>query len=167
MDMVRATIDTSGPTGIGNAVPSIAVIIRYCMPEPHAQAEIDELITAFFAAFDNRRRAPNVADILSCFVDSAVIARSNSPNADVYTVREFALPRIDLLTRGSLVDFHESETSSTTDVFGTIAIRRSRYTKSGQLEGKHYGGNGTKCFHLALMDGDWRIVSLVWADDEV
>lgn len=136
------------------------------MPEPSARAEIDELITAFFAAFDNRHGAPDVAGILSCFSDGAVIVRGNGAKADVYTVMEFALPRIDLLTRGSLVDFHESETSSTTEVLGTIALRRSRYTKSGLLHGKPYGGNGTKCFQLALLDEGWRIVSLVWADDE-
>jgi len=136
------------------------------MKESRAREEIDKLIVEFFSAFDNRNGSPELANILACFADKAVIARSAGSNADLYSVMEFALPRIELLTQGTLVNFHESETSSTTNIFGGIATRTSRYSKAGLLKGDHYGGVGTKCFQLIALDCGWRIASLAWVDDD-
>jgi hypothetical protein len=136
------------------------------MEEARAREEIDKLTADFFSAFDNRNGSPEIANILACFADKAVIARSSGSNTDLYTVMEFALPRIELLTRGALVNFHESEISSTTSIFGGIAIRTSRYSKTGLLNGDHYGGVGTKCFQFVALDRGWRIASLAWVDDD-
>ena len=136
------------------------------MEESRAREEIDKLIADFFSAFDNRNGSPEIANILACFTDRAVIVRSVGSNTDLYSVMEFASPRIELLTQGTLVNFHESETSSTTNIFGGIAIRISRYSKAGLLKGYHYGGVGTKCFQLVALDCGWRIASLAWVDDD-
>ena len=137
------------------------------MDDSRARREIDSLVARFFAAFDNRGGVtPRLADIADCFTDKATIARQSSSGAEVYTPTEFTTPRIELLTRGALRDFHEHETSSNTQVFSGIAIRISRYSKSGLLDGKAYGGSGTKCFQLVELDTGWRISSLAWVDDE-
>ncbi len=136
------------------------------MDDRGAQGKIDALVANFFSAFDNRDGAtPRLADLINCFTDKATIVRRSAGGAELYTVREFALPRIELLTQGALLRFHEREISSTTQIFDGIAIRTSRYSKSGLLDGNDYAGSGTKCFQLVDLGTGWRIASLAWVDD--
>jgi hypothetical protein len=136
------------------------------MDDSGAQREIDVLLANFFSAFDNRHGAtPRLADLINCFTDKATIVRRSIGGAELYTVSEFAVPRINLLTQGALVNFHESEISSSTQIFDGIAIRTSRYSKSGLLDGNDYAGTGTKCFQLVDLGTGWRIASLAWVDD--
>ena len=136
------------------------------MENPDAQREIDALVAKFFSAFDNRDGAtPDLADLVNCFADKAVIVRRSETGAELYTVREFAIPRIKLLTQGGLLHFHEWEISSETQIFNGLAIRASRYRKSGLLDGNDYKGSGTKCFQLVDPGNGWRIAALAWVDD--
>ena len=131
-----------------------------------SQDSIDQVIGGFFAAFDNRSgRVPNLQALSSFFVPNAVVASHSGPAVQVCTVEEFARPRIELLSSGRLLNFFEWETHSETQVLGSLATRRSRYSKSGELEGRPYAGAGTKFFQLALHGGAWRIVALSWIDD--
>ena len=126
---------------------------------------IDELIHAFFGAFDNRNgRVPTSTEIASLFVADAAIMQAVQGEMRRMTIAEFAEPRVSLLTSGRLRDFHEWETSDTTSVHGGFAVRVSAYSKSGTLESRPYGGRGTKLFQLARMEDGWRIVSLCWFD---
>ena len=134
-------------------------------PDLAARAGIDALIARFFRAFDNRAGTPAIEDVTGCFADKAVIACHDGAGTKLYTALEFAAPRIALLEGGSLRDFSEAETESTTAVVGGIATRTSRYAKSGFLGGAPYGGCGTKLFHLVLVEGRWLISSLAWQDD--
>jgi hypothetical protein len=130
------------------------------------EEQIDTLIAAFYSTFDNRNGArPTLTDVTDCFADKAVIARRSNVGTDLYTPEEFALPRIALLTGGALLDFHEWEVDATTQVFDGIAVRTSRYSKSGLFNGEDYGGHGTKCFQLVEMSSGWRIASFAWVDD--
>jgi hypothetical protein len=136
------------------------------MEDSRAQGKIDALVARFFSAFDNRDGAtPHLSNLEDCFTDKATIVRRSGEGAELYTVKEFALPRIKLLTQGALLDFHEREISSTTQIFDGIATRTSRYGKSGLLDGKDYSGSGTKCFQLVDLGSDWRIATLAWVDD--
>ena len=134
--------------------------------EHRAQEAIDELVTRFFSVFDNRNGAkPRLANLIDCFAERASVACRSGAGIELLTVSEFAVPRIELLAQGALLDFHEWEVSSTTQVFDGIAARTSRYGKAGLLNGSAYGGSGTKCFHLVRLGSDWRIASLAWVDD--
>jgi len=136
------------------------------MDDSGAQREIDVLVAKFFSAFDNRDgTTPRLADLMNCFTDKATIICRSDSGVEQYTVREFAIPRIKLLTQGALLHFHEREISSKTQIFDGIAIRTSRYRKSGLFEGKDYTGSGTKCFQLVDLGTGWRIASLAWVDD--
>jgi hypothetical protein len=136
------------------------------MDDSAAEREIDALVARFFSAFDNREGVtPRLSDLVNCFADKAIIVRRSSSGAELYTLEEFAIPRIKLLTEGALLHFHEREISSTTQIFDGIAIRTSRYSKSGLLEGNDYAGSGTKCFQLVDLGSGWRIASLAWVDD--
>ena len=138
-----------------------------CHAPGRSAEEIDAVVARFFSFFDNRGGAtPRLADLAECFTDEATIVRRSATGADLYTVSEFALPRIALLTEGALRDFHEWETSSTTRMFSGIATRTSRYSKSGLLDASPYAGSGTKCFQLVDTGTGWRIASLAWVDDD-
>jgi hypothetical protein len=137
------------------------------MEESRDREEIDALIASFFAAFDNRNGAiPTLSGILGCFAEKAVIARSGASDIQFYTAMQFAVPRMELLESGTLLDFHEAEDNSSTTILGKLAIRTSRYRKAGVLHGAPYVGAGTKCFQLVSVASGWRILSLAWADDE-
>ena len=137
-----------------------------CMDNSADQRDIDALIAHFFSAFDNRDDAvPRLADVIKCFAEKATIVRRFVGGAELCTASEFALPRIKLLTEGTLRHFHEWETSATTRIFAGIATRTSRYSKAGLLDGNDYSGSGTKCFQLVDLGAGWRIASLAWVDD--
>jgi len=132
----------------------------------NANASIDEVIGRFFAAFDNRvGRIPSIEVFHSLFAPTAVVASHSGSGASICPVEEFARPRVDLLSSGRLVNFSEWETEAENHIIGTLAVRRSRYSKSGELDGQPYAGSGTKFFQLALMGDTWRIVALSWIDD--
>jgi len=130
------------------------------------RAAIDALVARFFAVFDNRGgRTPTTREFEVLFVPAAVIATHTGGATQLSSPTAFVEPRIALLTSGALVDFHEWETESRTEILGTLGTRRSRYSKHGYLDGSPYQGNGTKYFHFAKLNQEWRIVSLSWIDD--
>ena len=94
------------------------------MDDSGPQREIEALVARFFSVFDNRDGAtPVLADLVDCFTDKAIIVRRSGSGVELYTVTEFAIPRIKLLTQGALLHFHEWEISSETQIFDGIAIR--------------------------------------------
>jgi len=132
------------------------------------ESAIDEVIARFFAVFDNRAsRVPEATAFGALFAPNATIATHSARDVQITTPEEFVRPRIELLTSERLVDFHEWETASETEVLGSLAVRRSRYEKSGRLDGQPYAGAGTKFFQLARMGETWRIVALAWTDDGI
>jgi hypothetical protein len=136
------------------------------MTETYARRMIDAVVGRFFAAFDNRLGVrPEPGPLIDCFANKATIVRYSPEGADLYTVIEFALPRIELLCGGTLLEFHEWEISASTDVYHGIATRTSRYRKSGILDGTDYFAAGTKCFQLVDIGTGWRIAALAWVDD--
>ena len=138
--------------------------VTYLAPT-HTNDEIEALIARFFSAFDNRNAHPRLRDVTDCFTEKATIVHHNDAGTELCSPAEFALPRIELLTGGRLLQFHEWEVSSATQVFDGIATRISRYSKTGVLNGSEYGGSGTKCFQLAEVSAGWRIASLAWVED--
>ena len=133
----------------------------------HDRAAIDSLVARFFAVFDNRGgRAPVASDFEALFTPSALIATHAGDVPQFSSPLAFVEPRITLLTSGALVDFHEWEAQSQTELLGTLGVRQSRYFKQGLLDGQPLRGAGTKYFHFAKLDQAWRIVFVSWIDDQ-
>ena len=128
--------------------------------------ELDALARDFYSVFDNRHgRVATIESVTSLFAPQAVIAKRNASTFELSTPEQFARPRVALLNGPALVDFHEWETSCETRIEGDLALRTSRYEKTGTLNGEPYAGKGTKFFQLIRMEGRWKILSLAWADD--
>lgn len=137
------------------------------MHKEHDLAAVDSLVSRFFAVFDNRSgRIPRASEFEALFASSALIATHTGGIPHVAAPLAFVEPRVTLLTSGSLADFHEWETECHTEILGSLAVRRSRYSKQGVLDGKPYEGAGTKYFHFARQGDAWRIVFVSWIDDQ-
>lgn len=136
------------------------------MNDPRELEAIEALIQRFFAAFDNRNgQVPRTELITELFAEKAIIATCRDGRCDLYSPGEFAQPRIALLGSGALLEFHEWEETSATEIVGALATRTSRYAKAGLHLGADYTGRGTKFFQLAKFAAGWRIVALSWIDD--
>ncbi len=130
-----------------------------------ARNEIDEVITSYYTVFDNRDgRTPDIERLENIFYPGAIITKRTGNKIEVMTVREFMLPRKELLTSGSLAEFNEWETESATIINNGIASRTSKYEKKGMLNGEQFTDKGTKHFQLLFADG-WKIISLLWEDE--
>lgn len=136
------------------------------MQDSDDRAQIDLLIGAFFAAFDNRDgRVPAKDEMVGLFAGKAIVAKHQGGQIELASPEEFAEPRVSLLKSGELIGFHEWEVSAHTEIHGSLAVRSSRYAKSGLYKGAPYAGAGTKFFQLAKVASAWKIVALSWIDD--
>jgi hypothetical protein len=127
---------------------------------------IDEVVARFFGAFDNRNgRTPTLESIAALFAPGAIIVRDAGETCESWSVTAFAQPRVELLTSGRLVDFHEWETDTTTRALGCVAERDCRYEKAGVLDGEPYAGGGRKLIHLGRFADGWRITAIAWSDE--
>lgn len=134
--------------------------------DPSDQSQIDLLIATFFAAFDNRAgRVASKEAVVELFTEKAIVAKHGGGQIELSSPEEFAEPRVQLLRSGDLTGFHEWEESAETEIRGSLAVRRSRYAKSGSYHGSQYAGTGAKYFQLAKQAHAWKIVALSWIDD--
>lgn len=133
---------------------------------PDLHAAINELVGRFYAAFDNRSgRVINVRGLREMFLPEAVIVRANAAEVETMNVDTFIVSRERMLSDGSLINFHEWETSATTQVLRGIACRHSTYAKSGIFSGEPYDGSGAKLIQLVRTQNAWRIAAIAWQDD--
>ena len=127
--------------------------------------QIDALIARFYQLFDNRAgRTPLLPILPMLMLPGAQLHRADASGLHSMDLKAFVEPRAELL-RGRLVDFHEWETEAQTHQQGGIAQRWSHYSKSGQMDGQPYGGQGLKTFQLLRTTRGWRISSVGWQDD--
>lgn len=130
------------------------------------KTEINKVINSFFSVFDNRLgKTPDFNIIYDLFIRKGVIVKKDKSGLEIMSLDEFVKPREILLTSGSLTDFNEWETESTTVIENGIAIRKCKYEKKGLLNGEHYSGRGDKHIQLAKTENEWKIVSVLWQDE--
>ena len=131
------------------------------------QAQIDALTRRFLAAFTNRDGViPTLPALPHYFMLDATVRVADTLGGIASTdVHGFIAPRAELLVSGRLKDFEEHETGSRTEIRGGIAQRWLRYAKRGTLDGVAFEGGGTKALQFVRTVRDWKIASLLWADD--
>lgn len=126
------------------------------------QSAIDALTAVFFSAFDNRAGAPPIDTLREVCLAEAVIARCVDESPQVMTLEAFIAPRRQMLTDGTLTDFHERETSHATQISARIAQRWCTFEKSGRLKGVAFHGTGTKTLQFIKTGRGWRISAVAW-----
>ena len=108
-----------------------------------AEREIDALVAAFFAVFDNRDAVRVDLDQLRTLcIAQVLLIKAVGPTPDICDLDAFIAPRERFLNAGTLVDFHEQELSARTEIFGNVAQRWCRYRKAGVLDGRAFATEG-------------------------
>jgi len=131
------------------------------------RATIDDLVRRFFAAFTNEHgAAPDAAGLADLFIPAAVIVKAVADEPQVYSVRGFIDPRVEILTDGTLMHFREEETAARTDILGNVAQRVSQYRKFGVMSGERVDGKGVKVFQFVRTAAGWRLSALAWDDEQ-
>lgn len=127
--------------------------------------KINALTSRFFNLFTNANgQIPRVRDLESFFLPQGIVINNTTDEPQIYDLEGFIKPREELLSNGTLINFREYETASTTEVHGKVAHRLSHYAKEGELNGKPFTGEGSKSLQFVKIDGEWLISAVVWCD---
>lgn len=129
------------------------------------KSAIDALTVEFYGAFTNGNGTADVDRLYRLFTPEARIVNTAGAALAVYDVRGFVEPRRALLSDGSITGFIEEEISETTEIFGNIAQRFSRYRKNWNAGGEERSGGGAKSLQFVRTPDGWRIASLIWDDE--
>lgn len=131
-----------------------------------ARYEIDALVSAFFDLFTTRGGVRvELGALRALCIPQALIVKAVGSKPEVHDLDSFVASRERLLNDGSLVDFHERELSSHTDIFGNIAQRWCRYRKAGASHGKAFDTEGSKSLQFVRTATGWRISAVIWDDE--
>jgi len=131
------------------------------------QKSIGNLVDLFFSIFDNRAgNTPNFDTLKGLFIKGASIVKKNGNQLEKMSVSEFIVPRIKILTDGTLVDFYEWQIKQETYIALDIATHICTYGKNGLLNGEAYSGEGEKHIQLLKTPQGWKIASILWQDHE-
>jgi RimJ/RimL family protein N-acetyltransferase len=131
------------------------------------EAKINLLTSRFYAVFDNRNNKGPYLELLQELCSELIsVFKYASNTTEGYTLDSFIPPRKKILTDGTLIDFTETELSSSLQIENNLAVRISYYKKSGVLNGQKFETKGTKFFNFVKTNSQWKIVSILWEDDE-
>jgi diamine N-acetyltransferase len=131
-----------------------------------AKFECDRLMAAFFRAVSFEPGAtPDYAQIHALFIEDGLLIKNSGKTPEVSGLQQFIEPRQALAASGALTRFHESELGETTQVFGNVAQRFSRYTKSGTQDGTNFDARGTISTQFVRTPAGWRISAMAWDDE--
>lgn len=130
------------------------------------KAEIDHLVSEFFGAVSFGAGAtPSYGNIAPLFIDRGLLIKASTDVPEVSSVQEFVKPREALVASGDLTQFHESEESESTLIFGNVAHRFSVYAKSGITGGKAFEARGKITTQFVNTPSGWKMSAMAWDDE--
>ncbi len=133
--------------------------------EDEDQLEINQLIEAMYAVFDNRAdRVPNFDRFKAMCLPEVMITKIVKDSIETMTLESFISPRKELLSNGTFTEFWEWENQHQTIVQSKLAIRISAFEKKGILHGQSYTGKGTKHIQLLQTKNGWKISAINWEE---
>ncbi|MFC5001737.1 DUF4440 domain-containing protein [Dactylosporangium cerinum] len=123
---------------------------------------METLLHDFFRAvsFEPGGR-PDYEAIRTLFIPEGLLVKA----PEVATVDGFIAPRLALVESGALTQFHESERSGETQVFGNVAQRWSVYDKRGVQDGVAFAAAGRISTQFVRTPSGWLITSMAWDDE--
>lgn len=131
------------------------------------ELKINFLTQDFFAVFTNKNnKAPELEKLNSICLPACSIKKSIANTVEQYSLKEFIEPRKKILSNGILKEFEEFEISHQTKVLENIAIRNSKYLKSGYENGNLFQTKGTKKITFQKTNYGWKIAAFEWEDEQ-
>jgi hypothetical protein len=128
--------------------------------------EIAELTAGFLAAvsFEAGGR-PEYGRIRELFIPQGLLIRNTGEVPEVDGVEAFIAPRQATVDSGALSEFYEGELDEVTELFGSVAHRRSGYEKRGVLEGEAFAARGVIFTQFVRTPAGWRMSAMAWDDE--
>jgi len=126
---------------------------------------LDSLTRSFFSLFTNRNKQIDLEIINELCLPEILIIKKAGLKEEIYSLKTFLEPRKKILTDGTLISFEEKEIQEETKIIGGIAMRSSKYSKSGYLNGTYFKQTGDKFFQFIKTVNGWKISSVLWEDE--
>jgi hypothetical protein len=132
-------------------------------PENGLEAEIDRLMSAFYAVISfPEGGGPDWEGASSLFSEHARITRVTPEGIDYLDFAGFRSLAEELIEVGAFTSFFEREIARRVDCFGGVLHVASAYETKVAPRARDYIERGVNSLQLVRERGQWRITSLCW-----
>jgi len=129
--------------------------------------EIDTLTRRFYECICfNHEHYPKFDRLQELFYGDGKLMNGNYDKPIEFTVQSYSQALMHQIEEGNAVFFSQQEISDITEVFGKTAQRVSVYEYSFTPENKEPWKRGVNYMQFILIDGKWKIVSMLWNDEK-
>ena len=128
--------------------------------------EIDDLTRDFYKAISFRHeQAPDLSQVQILFYGEGTLVNNSFQHPAGFTVESFVSALESDIAEGSMDQFIQHELHSRTEVYGKLAHRISVYEYNLGEETSGRLPRGVNYMQFVQVDGNWRILSVAWCDE--
>ena len=129
--------------------------------------EIDKLTREFYECICfHSEHYPRYDQLQELFYGDGKLINSNYDQPLEFTVQSYVQAIMHQIDEGNAVFYSQQEISDVTEVFGKTAQRISVYEYSYTAESTQPWKRGVNYIQFISIDGNWKIVSMVWNDEK-
>jgi hypothetical protein len=108
---------------------------------------------------------PKLEKLKELFIQGGMLINNNADPPLVFTVDQFISAVEGQISKGASTEFQEKEVDQTTEVFGRIAQRFSKYESRLNISDPTPFSVGVNSIQLIKTGGKWLVTSLAWNDE--
>lgn len=128
--------------------------------------EIELLIQDFYKAISFTNDVyPEPDDVSILFYGTGVLVNNSYAKPLNYSVQSFVEDLTSQVVNSEIDQFVQREVYGVTELFGKIAHRTSVYEYTFADYETTVKPRGLNYSHLVKIDGNWRILSMIWSDE--
>ncbi|MFI5163064.1 MAG: hypothetical protein ACHQHN_17415 [Sphingobacteriales bacterium] len=129
--------------------------------------EIDDLARDFYKAVSFRNEnTPDADNVKILFYGEGIIVNNSFKHPVGFTAESFVDSLGSEIAEGTMSQYLIHELYGKTQVFGKLAQRISVYEYNLGEETSGRLPHGVNYIQFVLMDGNWRILSMAWCDED-
>ena len=128
--------------------------------------EIDDLTRDFYQSISfAHAEPPDFTPVKILFFGEGILINNTFNTPIVFTAQSFIQAMESQVAEGSIEQFVERELHSKTEVFGKVGHRISIYEYNFADHAIERMPRGVNFIQFVQIDGNWRILSMVWFDE--
>jgi hypothetical protein len=145
-----------------NYLISLVLLLGYT--HAYADQKLDLLTQQFYDALSfSVNGKPDYHTLRQLCLPTCILVRTTQ-QLDTFTLNAYCEQFNKKIEQERITAFVEHELDATTQVWGTIAHRASRYTKSITCGSTTDTTDGINSIQFVLSDNSWHIASIIWTD---
>jgi hypothetical protein len=145
--------------------PIILIFIISAVLQVHAQ-NIDPVIGALYESISfSETQDPDYKTFKSLFIDGARLISVRDTTSYTFSPDEFEQAMNKQRKSGNMIAFEEYELHREKDQYGNILHVFSTYQTRFETPEGNNSTRGINSIQLMKEDGDWKIVSLIWYEE--